>query len=58
MKKIFLGVLALSLFSGAAIANGGGKKKAKKAKTESKKDCCKSNKDCSKTCTQYPACCQ
>jgi hypothetical protein len=43
MKKIFLGLMAIAMISGTAIAinDGGGKKKAhKKAKTECKvKDC-------------------
>ena len=48
MKKIFLGILAFSLMSGVAFAaDGGGKTKTKKAKTECPKNC-PNGKDCKK----------
>lgn len=56
MKKIFLGVLALTLVSGAAFASDGGKhkKKTKKAKIECTKGC--PDKDCHKICPNIPGC--
>ncbi|TMI79719.1 MAG: hypothetical protein E6H10_14885 [Bacteroidetes bacterium] len=57
MKKIFLGVLALTLMSGVAFAtDGGGKSKSKKAKTECPKNC--SDKNCKKNgnCPDKPGC--
>lgn len=58
MKKILLGILALSLVSGVALADGGKKKTKKKAKTECTKNCPPS-KDCKKTtanCPPRPGC--
>ena len=58
MKKILLGVLALSLISGVSFASDGGKKKAKKkAKIECTKNC-PETKDCKKTakCPTKPGC--
>lgn len=46
MKKIFFGVMLLSLMTTTAVYAGGGKKKAKsKAKTECCKTVCKDIKD-------------
>jgi len=58
MKKIFLGILALTLMSGVAFAtDGGGKRKPKKAKTECPKSCSDS-KSCKKNgnCPDKPGC--
>jgi hypothetical protein len=47
MKKIFLGVFALTLLSFSSFASDGGKKKAKKskAKVECTRSCTKNCKD-------------
>jgi hypothetical protein len=57
MKNIFLGVLGLMLMSGVAFADGGGKSKSKKAKTECPKSCSDS-KNCKKNgnCPDKPGC--
>ena len=60
MKKILLGLLALSLVSGALFASEGGKKKKrKKEKIECKKSSCPDIKDCKKTtvCPPIPTGC-
>jgi len=57
MKKIGLGLLALTLWSGTALYAGiGGKKKVKATKAACSKTC-KSSKDCVKaSCPNKPGC--
>ncbi len=56
MKRIFLGVLALSLMTTTAVYAGGGKKKAKaKARTECIKTVCGNKKKDHNSC--YPCIC-
>jgi hypothetical protein len=54
MKKIFLAALALTMISGFSYASEGGKKKAKKAKTECTKKCAE---QCVNHCTCAGSCC-
>jgi hypothetical protein len=58
MKKLLVGVLAVSLLSlSAAATNGGGKKKdRKKAKTECKKDNTCDVKNCDPRNCPFPVC--
>jgi hypothetical protein len=57
MKKIILGVFALSLVSVSTLAITGGKKKSRKANTECTRNCTDS-KECRKTakCPNKPGC--
>jgi hypothetical protein len=61
MKKILVGLFALTLVStSVAFAGPGDKgKKSKKAKTECNKKNCPDKKDCKKTvtCPTKPGCC-
>jgi hypothetical protein len=58
MKRIFLGLMAITLVTGVGFASDGGKKKGgKKAKVECTKDC-REKKDCHKNalCPSKPGC--
>lgn len=55
MKKVILAILAISIISGAVFANGGGKKKDKKAKTENTKAGSDNKKEKKKSnCSRMP----
>lgn len=60
MKKLFLGMIAITLMASPVLANGGKKKAKKKAKMECAKKCDPQNcdpKNCDpKDCTKDPKC--